>query len=420
MLSGLEFAYPAALALLALPVLVLWFAHRRAARAERDATGTLELWRQSAAEAPRSARRKRLPPAIWWLTAALVAGALASAGPRQRSASDRSLLVVVDRSPSMYLDDRGATRIERALAAARVAVERCDPARVRWIAPPATTDVQHHGARPPDDWLRAPRVPRAAPEFSDYDRAGVLWITDRDLEPRAAGIAASGGVAVPGVIGWSAGRRIEWDGERVVERASDPASTDAAPVLALDARLPERIARVARSWASARGVRVASAASEPANVSALALRVVGEARTSPCELARDGWSARGLCASGLALADVDGPLEPWLGSADGRAVWVAHGLGRVHLALSAIEAPRGDPAAWAVSWATLFDACLAPPPGSASVMERSAAGHPVLVAPDRGSSAGDAGGSAWTALTAATALVLALCALLASGTRAVG
>jgi hypothetical protein len=71
---------------------------------------------------------------------------------------------------------------------------------------------------------------------------------------------------------------------------------------------------------------------------------------------------------------------------------------------------QGDPAAFAVSWAQLFDAALLPPRGVVALEERQAAGAASERTPERpeGSRAAQAG---FDALLAALAAVLALAAL---------
>src|SRR5262245_50147021 len=93
---------PAFLAALALPLglLALLIAARRA---EPIATGTLALWRASAAGARGARPRIQVPPWAVAALAALACGALALAGPRFGGERGRLWTVAVDRSPSLGL-----------------------------------------------------------------------------------------------------------------------------------------------------------------------------------------------------------------------------------------------------------------------------------------------------------------------------
>ena len=97
--------------------------------------------------------------------------------------------------------------------------------------------------------------------------------------------------------------------------------------------------------------------------------------------------------------------------AGGRRALVGAGPGIVVSAVSQIEDPDGDPAAFAVSWSRLLDASLLPAPGIVSLGERADAGargmrRPGEVEPDAPPEA--AGISAWLAGGAAIFLALSL------------
>jgi hypothetical protein len=141
--------------------------------------------------------------------------------------------------------------------------------------------------------------------------------------------------------------------------------------------------------------------------------------TSPVEdeigevsAARDGWSVRGKARA--VQADPEEPSESWLAARqpDGSMIDVVRWRpGRVEIGLAELSAPEGDSAAFAVSWAKLFDAAMLPPPGVVAVDERQAAGQPSSRAPVR-PAAGDAQDErpydAWLALAATACAVLAL------------
>lgn len=407
MIATLELAHPAALGLLLVPLVVLWYVARALARPRPDATGALEIWKRSAPEAPRSSSARTIPPAVWLLAAALACAAVAIAGPRAGgNPPSRSLLVVVDRSPSMYLASGGTTRFERALALTREHLARLGGEEVRWIAPPTFGDEARAPRDCPLAWSTAPREGALEPAFDLYDRPDTLWLTDRAPTPlpRRAGVCASGGEAVPGPIGVSDGRVVAWDGERLV--AGDARARDR---IALDRGLPARVTRFARVWAAARGLDVVDAEAADGEDTALVVRQAADGVVQSGTVARDGWSARATWRAPIVLDAPEGRLVAWLSARDGPVV--AFGSRRIVVALESIDEPSGDPAAFPVSWSALFDAALAPPAGCVPLAERRAAGDPFVRAPARDRGENDVRASLGTALAAAAGVVCALAAL---------
>jgi hypothetical protein len=421
-----EWTRPEWLWALALPLAVLVLARLRA-RAPALATGALELWSQVARERPDDARRVRgrVPPALWLVALALALGVLALAGPRAaRAAAAPRWRVVVDRSPSMTLPAEGATRLERALlvAAPWIDARRRDGEPLDWYAGDLAPDAPPAPAPP-----RAPLVPVAEPDWARWDAPGTLWISDRDpgVARAHAGLAAGGGAAVPGPVGARGTTRIDWDGTQLVEveRALEP------PRVCVDARagpLPELLAELLDAWAATRGVRVD--APDPAQLArelaaaafprgaALWVRTSDRARERAVEAARDGWSARGRAGSAARSADAHGALETWLAgralddAAPEELALVSAAPGRIEIAWSALDAPAGDPAAFAVSWAELFDRALLPAPGVVSLAEREAAGAPRFAAPSPPRALPQPGGprfDAWLALGCLVAMLAA-------------
>ena len=324
----IDWTRPLGFLALLLPVALL-VASRSLDRPAAMATGTLDIWRRVLAARPPPARgaRRRIPPAIWLLAAALALGALALAGPRRPVESRRALRVLVDARPSTALALGAGTRRERAVEAAR-----------RWIGDhlPAGTEVA---------WLE--RADGFGPED---DRSDALWVTDRAPEPppERAGFVASGGDAVPGPIAVDGTTRYDWDGERIV------AVPDGAPRrrVAVEGSPPGPIAGVLAAWAGARGFEIGS---EPGGAPvALAVRTAAAPPERELAVGRDGWEARAKVGGSLPA------LPAWLADGAGRALVVSE-PGRVESAIVALDDPRGDPAAFAVSWA----ACTAedPPPG---------------------------------------------------------
>ncbi|MDZ4774466.1 MAG: hypothetical protein SGI72_15165 [Planctomycetota bacterium] len=417
MIGSLEFARPSLLALSLVVLIVLWFARRAAAHPLIDATGTLEIWKRATSEKPRSAPKPRIPPAVWWLAAALVSGVVALAGPRtKQTSSSNSLLVVVDRSPSMYLSDGTKTRLAHALSIARTKITALAFDEVTWIAPPYADDEAHASNTFRDEWLEAPRFDVAEPDPATYDRANVLFVTDHSLQNRLkkAGFCASGGPAVSGPIGVDGDHILVFDGVSLKAGALVPQRT-----VHIAAGVAERIVRITEAWASARGFQF-----EPGFVIApvpdsAALTVYGSSGPSAHEVdvQRDGWNARATAVGPLPTRDSHGSIVNWLTSTSGECV-VASAPGRVHIALRTIDEPRGDPAAWPVSWSRLFDESVSLPRGCVSIAERSSAGDPAVRDPGRPLTDGPESIGPWTALAAACATVCALVAVwLASSTQ---
>ncbi len=381
-LSGIRFLAPGCLWLLVVPLAALWLGARGGAVLAL-VTGTLESWRAAERSRPAEVQRKRrVPPALVCLAAALSCAALALARPERSSGTAaRHYTLVVDRSPSLALVEGGRTRRERALepVEAWIARERLGAGELEWIE-------------------------ASAPDWPRYDRADALWISDHfDLLPRSAGFSASGGAAVPGPIAREGAARLDWDGTRVVR--VENAFTAQELGCSIDARLPEPLRELARLWAERRGLAPGGSA-----LFVFALEPAGEVRE--VELARDGWSAHGQVGAPLAPAAGE---TSWL-VAGGPCVVVSPG--RVRTSIVALEEPAGDPAAFAVSWAELFDSVLLDPPGVVPLGERTARGAPGW-RPPAGSGAGAGAAprplAGWCALLAS---LLALGAWVLRGIRA--
>ena len=384
-MSALEWTRPLGFLGLLLPVLVL-LASRRLERPVETATGTLDLWRRVIASRPATAprARRRIPLAVWLLAAGLALGALALAGPRRTREDSPRLRVVVDGSPSMELPLGAGTRRDRALELER-----------RWI--------EEHFPRN----VRMERFERTEPFGPGEDRADTLWVTDAvpDPRPERAGYVASGGPAVPGPIAVDGSTRYDWDGERIV------AVPEGAPkrIVAISGEPPKPIADVWEAWVAARGV-VVGAMSDRNAVLRFQSPVSGSRRD--VEIGRDGWKAKAT------VVDIDGVSSAWLEDAEHRTV-VEYSPGRIGSAIAAMEDPSGDPAAFAVSWAKLFDDCALAPPGIVALEERRAAGDEVVVAPrgDRTDGSGIERSSWDVGLAFAAALCVALAAGLARSGR---
>lgn len=424
-LFALALDRPWVLVALVAPLLLLWFARARA-RPVALHTGAFELWRTLLAEEPRDAprARRRITPPLWLFAGALALIVVAWSGPRPDARRAGALRLVVDRSPSMYLAEGGRTRLEHALELARALASSsgADPARFEWLdasAQPAEIVV---GDALPSAWTRAPRAARPAPDWSRFDAEGTLWITDdaRTLAPRRAGLAASGGGAVPGAAGWADGHLWDWDGAQLRARVE---RSDVRVLLEGD--VPRELERFVTAWAQARGCTLARAASDASGVE---LVVHGNAANGePRELARDGWRARARVGRAATNDAQLGALSTWLEVAtsadDGSTVRtpvVSSCPGRVDLALADLEPDPATDAAFAVSWSALFDSALLSPVGVVAVAERADAGpaRSTAGAPAPFEPAGEAAAARWRALIGAGALLCALAALLwARGSR---
>jgi hypothetical protein len=384
---SVELGRPAALIALILPLAVL-VGSRLFDRPAELATGTLDIWERVRAHRPTDPgrARRRIPPAVWVLALGLSLGAVALAAPRMRAPeTTRSFRFLVDVSPSMNLPLAKASRRERARAMALGWLGRDEPgARVEWME-------------------------RSRPFGPEDDEPDAVWVTDRapTPPPRRAGFFASGGPAVPGPIAVDGSTRYDWDGDKIVE-VPGGAQTRRVEV---QGALPPPIARALEAWASARGVERTPGAGE------IALTIHGRspdpvhAVEAEADAGREGWTASGSADLEASVFDGENPLATWLADAHGHPI-VTSGPGRIDCAWLGMEEPRGDPAAFAVSWAALFDGAALPPSGVVELGERLAAGDAV-VAPPRGSPGGEPGSrsaacDAWLAAASLGCTLLAL------------
>jgi hypothetical protein len=390
--TGLELTRPLALGALALP-LAVWFLARTASAARPIATGTFAIWSLVAERDPQAGtrRRARPSPALWCVLAALGLGALALAGPRLPAApAGRTWRLYLDRRPAMFLESAGSTRIARGVAEAQRWLKTAAHAgdEVIWYTPSTSSSgpwiASAPGNAPPSEWLEPPRIPLSAPDWIGVDRRWALWITDRPppVEPQQAVLVTSGGDAVPGPIDASGTTRWDWDGERIV---AVPGGAPARRV-AIEGDLARPLAGVLAAWAAARGLSL-----EPSSEAPVALRLISRSTGEEREVVagRDGWRARGRARGAAPSADEDGDLETWLAAEGGtratggaeRPALMTHGPGRVWSSWTSMETPAGDPAAFAVSLATLFDACSLSAAGVVLLRDRTAAGKAEVRAP---------------------------------------
>ena len=391
--SGLQWGRPLGFAALVLPLLLLLLS-LRPERPRRLATGTLALWREHARTARNQGarRRRHIPLERALAIAALLAGALALAGPQFESQeSQNAWRLWIDRSPSMYLQHTlpdgspsgKGTRLEVALQSALEWLNEHDPdARIEWCFVPGSASQQ------PVEVERSDSLPshlRAAPldrqeeaRFERHDQPGAIWISDRQpaIEPQQAGLFLSGGGFVPGLIAEEKGLRLAWDGHEVAP--AEPGGELARLVTSGD--VPKLLVDFARLWCKDRGLHF-DPGGEPLGAR-LVLAAAAEGPLVRVRGERDGWSLTGRARRGLIGREW---LSAWVaGSAapDSRPspmVLVRTEAGRVELAWSAESALEldGDSAAFALSWAELFDRTRRLDPEVVAMEERRSAGAAV-------------------------------------------
>lgn len=352
---------PWAIALLALPLLVFLLS-MRSDQPRTVVLGTARFFRPSDS-AGGNQRARRLTLSRLLAILALVAGTIGLLGarPSKSGVARESFSVIVDRSPSMYLpvdptDPKGATRMDRAVEAllgafwsrAVVGEESTDQPEIDlvWMSGSAGAGsapvVRALPDGPPPEFLTAPRIPRTEPQFSAFDEQGTVWVTDRrpEFEPKAAGLSASGGPAVPGPVSLTPEGARLWNGRK--DGAMQLDASYPRPRVAVAATLNPMLAEFIGLWADARGVLRVTGAAE--------LEVVGTVGEGEEE-----WSV---------VAGVPHRMQPGRMEIGGR---------------ESLELPE-DPAAFAVAWARLLDRALLPSPGVVSLHERSMAGDRATIA----------------------------------------
>ena len=405
--GGLTFARPSVLFALAIPLLLLLFA-KLLARPDRLATGSLRLWMRIQARGGAAARAKRpgVPLPLWLLAGSLAFALLALAGPRnQEFPPGRLWRVVVDRSPSMdlrmlpernpdelmflaesysqYRDSpagcflrvagRSSIALDAALGELSRNWQRGD--RVQYSSPGRETLELTDSIAPPIHWFGSHGFESEEPDWESNDTPGTLFVTDRARPVQFASLFASGGDAVIGLVGRNKQKQIRWvGGDELVESEDLPRVAFCVG--------EGVVAQFFESWCSARGFKFTREASAERE-SALSL-YLPSAATSGEELlvGRDGWTLS--VREGEARSSVPPSWETqevWLREGDLDLVTLSPGCVEVNWSSFDEEewaAPGGDPAAFAVSWAMLFDRAVAPEPGVVSLKERQSAGEPVI------------------------------------------
>ena len=333
--SGIVFERPWAAALYVLPLAVLLLSLRRDQPRE-VLIGTARFFPPDEATSGSRTKRQLTPDRIAAI-AALVCAVTALLGPRPAPAArgSDSFALLVDRSPSMYLEHdprsgRADRRIDVAIEAALAALEdHSIDVELVWLDGGREIGT---GPEPPDELLEPPRPGRDEPLFEAFDREGVLWVTDAPTGAwrEHAGIALSGGEAVPGPVA------VTPDGTRVWTadgRIIDAGSGAPRPRVRIAAGVEPLFVRFAELWARERDLEVTSEDS-----------------------ARD-----------VELEIVPAPKSPSSTALEARP-------GRVEVSGAVRESALRDPAAFAVTWSERLDAAILPPEGVVSIDERREAG----------------------------------------------
>ncbi len=387
--TGIGFDSPRILFALALPILLLLFAKLRSSPEQR-ATGSLALWRRLNLPESQAARTSRpgVPLPLWLLTGALVAAILAIAGPR-RPTDDAGRLwrVIMDRSPGMHLEllpqaeGQGRSRLEAGLDAALAHLVESwgEGDRVRFTSPGREPVERSEPTGPPEAWLAADAWAAPRPDFEAHDTRGTLVVTDRAVALEAASLFASGGALVPGPIGRRAGQLVEWLGGEELQ------SVEAAPRLVLVMGAVGEtgedlgvVFELVRTWCRARGFELAVAERDGSEEPAITIHFAQSSGAEEARVGRDGWSLTVRPGELLPAQLAEGsPLTAWLQL--GQTELVAYSPGHLFINWSPVpdapeNTPRGDPAAFAVSWSELLDRVVLPEPGAVSLADRQAAG----------------------------------------------
>jgi hypothetical protein len=219
---------------------------------------------------------------------------------------------------------------------------------------------------------------------------------------------------VPGPVAVEGATRFDWDGRKIV------AVENGAPPRRAEVRggIPPTLARVVEAWAGARGVKLASKGADRPVLVVHGADPDSHDALAAFEAGRDGWTAQGTAIGSAPSSDSDGPLETWLADDRGRAL-VTTGPGRVDCPWISIDDPRGDPAAFAVSWAALLDRASLEPVGVVELLERSDAGPELSRPPAPEASASSGSPTPIAAALAACALLCVLAAWVLSSSRVV-
>ncbi|HIF40832.1 MAG TPA: hypothetical protein EYQ74_07025 [Planctomycetes bacterium] len=391
---NLEWAHPSGLWALALPVVLALLSLRRGKPSSLH-LGTLRLWRNLTGESEGARIRRHIPLARVLLIGALVAGALALAGPRQKDPPTQTTWhVVLDTRPAMFMEHTTSdgkpsgqgTRLAVGLSALeRLLQQQDERPDLRWSrrVSGVTRLDRVPGERVPDAFVVSGPPGHERSSWLALDEPHTLWVSDSmppGSHPEHAGYVLSGGGPVPGPVASVGDRLLSVRGGEWVEETGSPTRS----VLLSDG-LPALLESFVGVWAKERGLGVS--VSDPGD-DTLALRIVaaqaGEATARVGHFGRDGWQASAL----MVLVGEESAAAPrarhWLSADVGGASWplVSWRPGWVRVAFGdPFEDRSGDPGAFAVSWGDLLDSALLPAPNVRPQSEREAAGPAITRAP---------------------------------------
>ena len=206
-----------------------------------------------AGEPAAAAPRRRVPLSRALLALALVVGTAALAEPRLGPVSEPvPWMVVVDRSPSMGLPAEGD--LARHALGLRLLADELGRGPHRFVAGDEP-GLEFLGSAPPREWFEGP--PRDEPDWGRFDQPGTWWLTDGAPAegPLRAGLAASGGPAVRGLVSAGPLGALAFDGEQLVLRPGE-----ARPgTYRIEPGIPGVLAAAVEAWAEVRGHEPAGA-----------------------------------------------------------------------------------------------------------------------------------------------------------------
>ena len=389
-IDAIVLARPLALAALALPILLLLYSVRRN-EPQRRLLGTTRFFGPEEA-AGEDAKRRRLPPSKLLAMGALVAGAVALAGPGVEPSRPEgsSIRMVIDRSPSMFLPVKASggsvTRLESALNRFRAWAEE----REALMDGRLFVEVVGQGPSGLVHWseLQVPGAPGGGqgeeePLWPLYDQTATVWITDREPHRSKAGIVASGGELVPGMTAAGAKGSVFLDasGREVFDaQRSSPGSFYVGP------SVPRELADLMALWAASRGLAASSAPEEGTSLRLLGAEGEDASSSARTEQAgRDGWQISVRAVGGAQLGPSVRGSQPavWLASTAGTPL-IAQEPGVIRVGFTAfVELPEepSEAAALALSFTDLFDRTRLPHPGVVSSRERVGQGTALVDPP---------------------------------------
>lgn len=372
MSAAFSLARPLGLVALLIPLVYLLFVYH-VVRPELRAVGSLGLWTRVRSDTSASAASTR-----WtWRTLvsflALVAAALTLAGPRYIGPREpRVWTLVVGGGPAGALLADGARRVDRALADGDAFTrERPSGDRFVWVGASEVDSLRLELAagEVPDSAFVAQLLVTDPSAWQRWDQPDCVWlpVSGAHPEPERAGLRQTAFAGQGGPVARTEAGLWTW------EPASDlvrPATAEeegrvATPSVLVEgaAFAPEEpLARFVEAWAAVRGAHALTirGPSIPARGDSSAGSV------SVGRVGRDGWTATAEWLPG----DLGLGLRPFLSR--GTETLVAYGPGLVETRLLHLDEPSGDPAAFAVSWAELFERAARPPAGIVALAERRA------------------------------------------------